>query len=140
MDQIINFDEIKENDAIPSLTVTLDKEKYNLYNKMVREINPLHFDLKYAQSIGFENIVVAGVYTYCFVPKMLIDWTGNPHCIKKIQIRFIEPAYLQDTLIHKGVVEKKYIKGDKNLLKCRLWVENQLGEKITTAHALLELL
>jgi acyl dehydratase len=131
----IKFEDIKENGEIPPLIITLDKEKYKLYNRMVNEINPLHFNKKYAQSIGFKTIVVAGVFTYSFLPKMLVDWTGEPASIKKIQVRFEDPAYPGDTLTHEGIVKKKRVVNGEQLLDCEFWVENQHGQKITTGTA-----
>jgi hypothetical protein len=40
-----------------------------------------------------------------------------------------------DTLLCKGKVTKKYVKGGEHLVDCEVWVENQRGEKFTPGEA-----
>ncbi|MFB0560356.1 MAG: MaoC family dehydratase [Candidatus Lokiarchaeia archaeon] len=131
----IRFEDIHEGDEIPTLRVKMDKETYLNYSKMVNEINPLHFDEDYAKSLGFRTIVVAGVYTYSFLPKMLTDWLKNPECVKNIEIRYISPIYIEDEIVNKGVVKRKYLQNGEKIVECEVWVENQEGEKVTEGKA-----
>ena len=131
----IRFEDIHEGDEIPTLRVKMDKETYLNYSKMVNEINPLHFDEDYAKSLGFRTIVVAGVYTYSFLPKMLTDWLKNPECVKNIEIRYISPIYIEDEMVNKGVVKRKYLQNGEKIVECEVWVENQEGKKVTEGKA-----
>ncbi|MGQ9722883.1 MAG: MaoC family dehydratase [Candidatus Jordarchaeum sp.] len=131
----IEYRDIQEGDEIPSLRVKMDKEAYLLYSKMVREINPLHFDEEYAKSLGFRTIVVAGVYTYSFITKMFTDWLKDPECIKSLEIRYISPIYIEDEIVNKGVVKRKYIQNGEKIIECDIWVENQDGAKVTEGKA-----
>jgi len=139
LDQTLKFENIKVGAEITPLSVRMDKKNYKLYNRMVKEINPLHFNKNYAKSLGFEDIVIAGVFTYSFFPKILVDWSQDPTSLKKITVRFNAPAYPGDIITHKGVIIKKYKQADEKLIECEVWAENQKGEKLTTAVALLSL-
>jgi len=137
LEKKLNFENINENDEITPLKITMDKNNYKLYNRLITEINPLHFNKNYAKSLGFKDIVIAGLYTYSFFPKMLVDWTNDPNCLKKIEIRFRKPAYPEDVITHRGLIKKKYIINNEKLVDCEIWAENQNGEKLTTAIATL---
>ncbi len=127
----IKFEDFQEGDEVPSLRVKMDKEEYLLYSKMVKEINPLHFDEEYAKSLGFRTIVVAGVYTYSFITKMFTDWLKDPECVQSLETRYISPIYIEDAIVNKGVVKRKYLQNGEKIAECEVWVENQEGEKVT---------
>ncbi len=60
--------------AIPSSKVKIDKKSYKSYNRLIGEINPIHLSKKYAQNLGFDDIVVAGNFLFSIVNKWIINW------------------------------------------------------------------
>ena len=90
----IDFENINRGDVIPLYKVKMDRKTYFEYNKLVNEINPLHFDENYAKALGFKGIVVAGVYTFSFIPRMIADWIGRPGSIRNMEIRYIIGAVI----------------------------------------------
>jgi acyl dehydratase len=131
----VSFEGIREGDEVPPLRVKMDKKKYLTYSKMVNEINPLHFDENYAKSLGFRTILVAGVYTYSFLPKMLTDWLRNLYCVKSLEIKYISPIYVEDEIVNRGVVKRKYNENGEKTVECEVWVENQERKKVTEGKA-----
>ena len=73
----------------------------------MNEINPLHFDQEYARAIGYKDIVIAGILTASFFPKVITDWLGNQACIDRIQVKFEAPAYLNERVTYRGRVKTK---------------------------------
>ncbi len=130
----INFENINEGDIIPAFTVKMDRTTYFKYNKLVNEINPLHFDEKYAKSLGFRDIVVAGVYTFSFIPKIITDWIGEPGRIKNIEIKYIKPAYIEDEVTYKGVVKSKRLVENRKVVECEVYSENTEGTRLLEAN------
>lgn len=135
----INFENIKNEDRILSYKVKMDRKTYFEYNKLVSEINPLHFDKKYAQQLGFKNIVVAGVYTFSFIPKMITEWIGEPDNIQSIEIKYNKPIYIEDIITYYGTVKRKYVKDNKIFIDCEITVENVEGTKSISAMATIKL-
>ncbi|HUX98371.1 MAG TPA: MaoC/PaaZ C-terminal domain-containing protein [Candidatus Deferrimicrobium sp.] len=131
-----SFEEVKVGDIIPSVQVVMDREMYKNYNRLVNEVNPLHFNEKYAQNLGFKTIVVAGVFTYSFFLQPILDWTKDPDCIKTIKIRFHQPIYIEDQITQGAIITKKYIKEGEKYIECDIWVENQKKENVTTGSAI----
>ncbi len=124
----VKFEDIKIGDEIPPLKIKLTPEKNKFYNRLVKEINPLHFNVDYAKGLGYKDIVVAGVFTSSFFVKLITDWIGE-YKIKEFEIFFYDPAYLNDELTHEGRVIMK----ENNFIRCETWSKNQLGEKLATA-------
>nr|MDO8080495.1 MaoC/PaaZ C-terminal domain-containing protein [Candidatus Freyarchaeota archaeon] len=131
----VRFENIHKGDEVPPLRVRMDKKTYLNYSKLINEINPLHFDENYAKSLGFRTIVVAGVYTYSFLPKMFTDWLKDPCCVKSLEIRYKSPIYVEDEIVNRGVVKQKYRKKGEKTVECEVWVENQEGKKVTEGKA-----
>ncbi|NVM52650.1 MAG: MaoC family dehydratase [Candidatus Helarchaeota archaeon] len=134
-----SYNDVKIGEEIPSFTIKMDRTIYKQYCKLVYEINPLHFNEKYAQSLGFKSIVVAGVFTYSFFLRSLLTWVKNPTSIKNLQIRFHEPVYIEDTLTHRTKIRKKYVKDSIHYIDCHVRVENQDKELVTSGSVTLVL-
>lgn len=129
----IDFDAIREGDSIPPIKVKMDRKTYFEYNKLVHEINPLHFIQDYARRLGFKDIVVAGVYTFSFIPRLIAEWIGAPGALRKMEVKFIKPMYIEDEVTYGGVVKKKYVSDEGNFVECEISVENADGEKLIEA-------
>jgi len=129
----ITFKDIKKGDKLPPLTVKMDRERYLEYNELVSEINPLHFNRDYARSLGFKDIVVAGVYTYSFAPKMIDAWIGEPGRIANLEIKYIQPAYIEDEVTYRGVVKSKRTVEDLEVVECEVYSENSEGTRLLEA-------
>jgi len=132
------FNNAREGDRIPDLQVKMDRETYFEYNKLVKEINPLHFNEAYARSLGFRDIVVAGVYTFSFIPKMLEDWAGAPGVCRSIELRFMKPAYINDVVTYRGAVTRRYVKDNCGFIEFDIHSENQDGMKLIEATAVIK--
>jgi len=127
------FDHVQEGDTLPECRITMHGERYFAYNKLVNEINPLHFDREYAGKLGYRDIVVAGVYTFSFIPKMIENWVGESGRIRSIDIRFQSPVYIEDTIIHTAYVKEKYSGDDARYIKCQVSAHNTEGHCVTSA-------
>ena len=126
------YEEIKVGDEIPPLKIKLTAEKNKFYNRLVKEINPLHFNVDYAKGLGYKDIVIAGVFTSSFFVKLITDWIGE-NKITDYEIFFHNPAYINDELIHEGKVIDKSIIDGKKIIQCETCSTNQSGEKLATA-------
>lgn len=134
---MINFDAVNRGDLIPEYSVTIDEARYFEYNRLVNEINPLHFHEEYARKLGFRDPVVAGVFTFSFIPGYIERWTGKPGSCRRIEVRFIKPVYINDTIKLSGKIIKIYSKENRNFAECCVRVEND-GALMIEAEATVE--
>lgn len=133
MTEKISFDQINEQGEITPLVINFSTIRNKQYCRLDREINPIHFNVDFARKLGYRDIVIAGIFTYSFFPKMLTDYLGPQISIEKMDIRFIEPAYLNETITYKGKVVKKFIEDNVQKIECEGWSENPAGERLTAA-------
>lgn len=127
------YDEIEEGQALPELRVEMDRETYFAYNDLVKNINPLHSDPEYARRLGFKDIVVAGVYTFSFVTRMVEDWAGPAGRIAGVTIKYQNPIYIEETILHTGRVLKKITQGEEKGVECEVSVIDSGGDPLTSA-------
>lgn len=127
VDEILN--QVKKGDTLPKYQETIDEKKYRKYNRLIREINPIHFNEAYAQKLGYQTIVIAGNYLFTFIPKWLADWVGQVRVIKHIDIKFDTPVYPNDTIIHTGEVTDIKEDGAKKRIICRYVIHKKSGER-----------
>jgi len=106
----LNETSFKENltvgQELPSYSVKVESKIYRRYNRLIREINPIHLNKSYAQKLGFENIVVAGNFLFTFIPKWILDWIPIPSALKKATVYFENPVYPDEEIIHKGTIQE----------------------------------
>ena len=134
------FDEIREQEEIPPLEIDFSCERNQDYCKFVNEINPLHFDQEYARALGYENIVIAGIFTASLFPKVITDWLGMGARIERMRVKFEAPAYLNETVTYRGRVTRKAIEEGVKRLECEVWSESTDGERLALAAVTLRFL
>lgn len=137
MSSTIAFEKIRENAEIPPLDIDFSSARNKDYCDFVNEINPLHFDREYARSLGYKDIVVAGIFTASLFPKLITDWLGKQARIERMELKFEAPAYLNETVTYRGQVKRKVVEMDVKRLECDVWSENTALEKLASATVVL---
>ena len=131
--KVLGFEEIKEGDELPVCQVKMDRENYMEYNRLVNEINPIHFDVEHARKLGFRDIVIAGVFTFSFIPRMIEEWLGKQGTIEAVEITYHNPVYIEDVISHKAHVRKKSVKDNKPCVELEVSVDDNEGNVLTSA-------
>jgi acyl dehydratase len=129
---VVSFEELKVGNKIHPFSIKIDEAMYHRYNRLVHEVNPLHFNEKYAKGLGYRTIVVAGVFTVSFFLRAILDWIQNPSAIVGYKIRFENPVYLEDTITHEVAIKRKYKSATDNFVDCEVSVENQEKERVSS--------
>jgi acyl dehydratase len=132
------FEDVKENEEIPSFAITVNRTHIVKYAGAGGDFNPLHHDEEFAKSVGFPSVFAMGLMHGGMLSRLLTDWAGDGR-IKRYKIRFAAIVWPGDTLTFKGRVVKKYKEGDENLVDCILSVINQNGENAITGEATISL-
>lgn len=117
--------ELEIGQEIAPFSITIGWNTYKKYNKLVHEINPLHFNETYAQQLGYKTIVVAGVFTASFFLRPILNLNKDPLSIIKYHIHYHDPVYIGDTITQRARITKKYEKSGRWFLEFDVWVENQ---------------
>jgi len=109
--------------VIPSSKVKIDKKTYKSYNRLIGEINPIHLSKKYAQNLGFDDIVVAGNYLFSIINKWIVDWIKDVKIFKKISIKFENPVYPDDEITFLGKISNIDNSENEKIIICNFKVK-----------------
>jgi len=134
----LGFSEISEGASLPECRIRMDPERYGAYNRLVDEINPLHFDRDFARALGFEDIVVAGIYSFSFIPGMIESLLEESARIRSIEIVFRSPLYLGETIVQRALVKRKVEAEGTRWVELKVSVEDTRGRTTTEASVTVE--
>lgn len=82
-----------------------DDQPYR-YGEASGDMNPIHTDPEFAESVGFDGVILQGLCTMTFVHQALADWSGgDPDAVESLEVRFLDPVYPGDKLTIEGLVE-----------------------------------
>ena len=133
------FDILTVGQELPVFKVKIEAQTYRKYNRLIKEINPIHFNKKYALKLGYDDIVVAGNFLFTYIPKWVIDWVGDATAIKKIDVKFDNPVYIDDTILHRGKIINIKEEEEQRLIECDYKVEKPTGERTSYGRVILSL-
>ena len=127
----IDLINIKIGQDIPPFKVKVEKKTYKQYNKLVKEINPMHLSKLYVQRLGYDDVLIAGNFLYSYVPKWIIDWIdGDINALSNITIKFENPVYPNDEIIFKGKIVDIKDEDNKKVLNCEYQVEKINNKRV----------
>lgn len=69
------------------------------------DFNPLHHDVEFAQSAGFDRPVIVGMYMAGLMSSWMVDGFG-PESVRRLRTRFRRPAFVGDVLEVGGIIEE----------------------------------
>ncbi|MBT5231624.1 MAG: dehydratase [Methylococcales bacterium] len=111
---------------------TIDASMQEKFIAISNDTNPLHTDVSYAKSKGFDGTLVHGLLTSSFYSTLVGVYLPGKFCILQgIDISFSKPVYLNDHLHISGKV--KYINEAYQQIEIKAIISNQDNVKISKA-------
>ena len=130
-DERINLSMIKIGQNIPTLKTKLKKKTYKQYNKLIKEINPMHLSKIYMQRLGYNDILIAGNFLFSFIPKWIIYWIDSDiKALNNVTVKFENPVYPDDELVFKGKISDIKTNNNKKIVNCEYYAEKINGERV----------
>src|SRR5882757_8894329 len=56
------------------------------------DFNPIHWNERFATSVGLPNVIAHGMYTMALVVRVVTDWVGDPGAVVEYNVRFTRPG------------------------------------------------
>lgn len=118
-----------------TFTKTMTEEDVFAFADASGDFNPLHIDEEYARRSVFKRRVVHGILTAGVISTVLGgEIPGLGTIFVELQIRFLKPVYINDTITAVGtVIEIINPKRVRLLVACR----NQHGEDVAIGNAVV---
>jgi len=60
------------------------------------DFNPIHWNERFATSVGLPNVIAHGMYTMALVVRVVTDWVGDPGAVVEYNVRFTRPVVVPD--------------------------------------------
>jgi acyl dehydratase len=108
---MINYDDIEVGDQLPALTMPIHRVDLVRYAGASNDFNVIHWDEKFATSVGLPNVIAHGMLTMAVAARVVTDWLGDPGAVTDYSVRFTRPVVVPDpdgaVLEVSGVVASK---------------------------------
>jgi acyl dehydratase len=79
-------------DVIGTRTVTFDRAALVRYAGAGGDLNPIHWNDKFAESAGLPGVIAHGMLTMGTVVGLVSEWAGDPGAVVDYQTRFTKPV------------------------------------------------
>jgi acyl dehydratase len=135
----IYFEDVAVGDSLPTLMKHPTPRQLVMWAGASGEFSEMHYDKGVALQKGFPGIVVHGMLMASFLAQLITDWIGERGDLKRIKTRNEQFVLVNEDIICKGSVAKKYVENNGHYVECELWVENRKGERCVSATAIVAL-
>ncbi|MCP2264736.1 MaoC family dehydratase [Promicromonospora thailandica] len=79
-------------DVIGQRTVTFDRAALVRYAGASGDLNPIHWNDRFAQEAGLPGVIAHGMLTMGTVVGLVTEWAGDPGAVVDYQTRFTKPV------------------------------------------------
>ena len=110
---------------LPSLVVPhVSPEKMKTIALLLRDPNPIHWDVEAVQRLGLaDRPVNQGPTNMAYVINMLLAWVGDPSRLHNLHVRFLSTVLAGDRVEAGGVVRSVEDDRDGALVGCDVWLD-----------------
>jgi acyl dehydratase len=60
------------------------------------DFNPIHWNERFATSVGLPNVIAHGMYTMAVAIRVVTDWAADPGAVVEYGVRFTRPVVVPD--------------------------------------------
>ena len=138
----VYFEDVNEGDQLPPLVnAPINHTMLVKYAGASGDFNPIHWNERFATSVGLPNVIAHGMFTMAEAARVLTDWVGDPGAIEEYGVRFSRPVVVPDddrgaTIEVTGTVAEKL---DGNRVRVELVARSDGQAVLTRARAVLRL-
>lgn len=92
----MRFADISEGDTVPTQTFPIQRVDLVRYAGASGDFNPIHWNQRFAESVGLPNVIAHGMYTMAVAIRVVTDWAGDPAAVIEYGVRFTRPVVVPD--------------------------------------------
>lgn len=90
------FDELTVGDALPAVSVHLDRAALVRYAGASGDFNPIHWNARVATEVGLPDVIAHGMLTMAQAVTVVTRWAGDPADVVEYGVRFTRPVVVAD--------------------------------------------
>jgi acyl dehydratase len=116
--------EITEGTELPELVVAVDTEKMKTMAVILRDSNPIHWDVEAVEVLGMgDRVVNQGPINMAYVMNLLSDWAGGADRLRRFKVRFLVNVFAGDTVRAGGTVTAIREENGERLADVDVWLD-----------------
>jgi acyl dehydratase len=132
MSATVKYDDVEVGQEIPARTYPVRRVDLVKYAGASGDFNPIHWDEKFAKSVGLPDVIAHGMFTMAEGGRFVTDWAGDPGAVTDYSVRFssmvVVPYDDSAEIVISGKIEDKL---DDNAVVVALTTRSA-GEKVLT--------
>jgi acyl dehydratase len=82
--------------ALPAQSFPIGRADLVRYAGASGDFNPIHWNERFATSVGLPNVIAHGMYTMALAARVVTDWAGDPGALVEYGVRFTRPVVVPD--------------------------------------------
>jgi acyl dehydratase len=109
---------------LPELVVAVDTEKMKTMAVILRDSNPIHWDVESVKALGMgDRVVHQGPINMAYVMNLLSDWAGGADRLRRFKVRFMANVFGGDTVRAGGTVTDVREEDGERLADLDVWLD-----------------
>jgi acyl dehydratase len=89
---VLSIKDVEVGQELPSRTIHVNRASLVRYTGASLDRNPLHWDERFARSVGLPDVIAHGMFTMGSVINVVSDWVGDPGRVVDYGARFTKPV------------------------------------------------
>jgi len=89
---VLSVSDVEVGQALPPLAIHISRESLVQYTGASLDRNRIHWDERFATSVGLPDVIAHGMFTMGSVINIVSDWVGDAGRIVEYGTRFTKPV------------------------------------------------
>lgn len=89
---VLSVSDVEVGQALPPLAIHISRENLVQYTGASLDRNRIHWDERFATSVGLPDVIAHGMFTMGSVINIVSDWVGDAGRIVEYGTRFTKPV------------------------------------------------
>ena len=134
-----NYKSVKVGNELPSMEIdSISEDTLSKYAEASGDYNPIHLDYNYAKKIGLDDVIAHGMLIMAYLGRTLTENIKQDN-ILEYGVKFSSMVNIGDNLLCTGYVDDIFKKNSKTLLKIKLGVKDQNGDKKLDGYTIVDI-
>jgi acyl dehydratase len=92
----VSIADVSVGTDLPSQRFRISRDTLVRYAGASGDFNPIHWNQRFAQSVGLPDVVAHGMLTMTQAIRVVTEWTGDPGAVVAYEVRFTRPVVVPD--------------------------------------------
>jgi acyl dehydratase len=84
----VTYDSVAKGTELPARAYQVTRLDLVKYAGASGDFNPIHWNERFATSVGLPDVIAHGMYTMAQAGKLVTEWAGDPGAITEFGVRF----------------------------------------------------